>query len=102
MLGIEPAPSVLRDAMCVRSGAVRPPAERARNGVAHRARAPLDHVLAAQLLGCSGRRRRRAVRGQPALEHVGRVDDHDECHLRVLNAAVLGALAAVDAGPVGL
>ena len=51
-----------------------------------------------------GRRRccRRPLCGDPAVEVLARLGDHQQAHVGVLQTAELGALAAIDAGLVGL
>src|SRR4051794_20596090 len=70
--------------------------------VAARALIGLEYRLAA-LRGGSGRlsRRRRHV-SKPGIERRARLGDHLEAHVRVLEAAELGALASVDGRLIGV
>ena len=77
----------------------------ARDGVAHRAGAAQEQILAVadrRRRHGAGRRGRRALLLQPGLELRRRLRDDDEPHLGVLRAAELRALAAVHAGAIGL
>ena len=95
-----PEASVSRLIRCVRSGPYVPRAGVPRTAwqlthdCARNAALPVAHRRVVH-------RRLRLVR-QPALELVRRVDDHAEQHVGVLRAAVLGALAEVQARLVGL
>ncbi len=57
---------------------------------------------AARELGCWRRSRRQLLRGEPCVEFRRGMRDDVKRHIRVLGPAVLGALAAKDAGALGL
>src|SRR3954463_16526778 len=72
------------------------------NGVTHDAARGEKYFLApASQLGGWGESGV-SLRGKPAGKAVGTLGNNQEAHLGMLLAAVLGALAAVDAGGVGL
>ena len=86
---------------CVRSGATRPPAGVPRT-VWHMTQG-CDRKTCLPLLplGIARRLGRPDLRIAPALELLLRLGDDEDAHMGVLEAAELGALAAVDARPVG-
>ena len=73
---------------------------RAADGVAAAAALHVERVESPRALGRGRRPRRRGLGEEPRGERLGRVHDDDERHLRVLGAAVLGALPPVHPGSV--
>src|SRR5438477_551630 len=69
--------------------------------MAHRAAGGLEHLQPALRLRVGRRLRGLALRLGPGVELLGRLGDHEQAHQRVLQAAELGALAAVDACAIG-
>ena len=103
VFGSVPAPSVLRVARCVRSGATWPCGVGAPDGVASGASGPHEDVTAASRSAASGGSRAgcRMASSQPSKSSI-RFGDDVEGHVRVLQPAELRALAAEDARPIGL
>ena len=99
MFGSVPAAMRRRLARCVRSGPTCRSRWRARDRVAHARTARVENTsLAARCVG--GRRRWRraaAARSQPRSNSSGGSATTTKRHVRVLHAAELGALAAIDA-----
>ena len=101
LLGSSPAAIVVLDMRWVRSGPTWPSARRAAHGMAGAA-APDEALLSEPRLVRARLSRGAQLRLSPSLEGLGRIGENGENHMRVLLAAILRALAAIDAGPVGL
>ena len=97
-----PAASVCRVIRWVRSGPSSAAGLRAAHGVAGAAARGEHRRARLQPWRPAGGRRRLQLVRAPGREVAGRVGDDHERHVRVLRAAELGALAAVDARAVGL
>src|SRR4029079_16847409 len=86
-------------------GQVRPdesPRSGPSNGVAQRARVVHEHLLSALSCGARGRSSGLTLTGEPGIEIGRRIGLDEQDHVRMLRAAVLGALSAEQPGTVRL